>query len=162
MSVTPETQSPSTRRRPEKTQTKTGDRSPDQTRPPDPQRRPTDPPERALTSNRPSISGLEVDGSEHPRAGCARSGERSHPPRQVRRRLRALDALALVDALRSPPLICLSRRSSVTCGEFVIGERVVCSARWPNPPRVAHVRWVRTHLEQSRRQSDERTRGGVQ
>ena len=58
-----ETQSPTTHRRPEKTHTTEGDRSPDQTRPPDPQRRPTDPPESALTSNYRSISGLEVDGA---------------------------------------------------------------------------------------------------
>ena len=63
VSGTNETQSPSTHRRPEKTQTKEGDRSPDQTRPPDPQRRPTDPPESALTSNYRSIGGLEVDGA---------------------------------------------------------------------------------------------------
>ena len=52
VSGTNETQSPSThRRRPEKTQTQTkeGDRSPDQTRPPDPQRRSTDRPTRERT-----------------------------------------------------------------------------------------------------------------
>ena len=61
LSVISETQSPSTCRGPEKT--KTGNRSPYQTRPPDPQRRPTDPPESALTSNCRPIIGLEVDGA---------------------------------------------------------------------------------------------------
>ena len=61
--VPTKTQSPTTHRRPEKTQTNEGDRSPDQTRPPDPQRRPTDPPESALTSNCRSISGLELAGA---------------------------------------------------------------------------------------------------
>ena len=63
VSGTNETQSPSTHRRPEKTQTNEGYRPPDQTRPPDPQRRPTDPPESALTSNCRSMSELEVDGA---------------------------------------------------------------------------------------------------
>ena len=61
LSVISETQSPSTCTGPEKT--KTGNRSPYQTRPPDPQRRPTDPPESALTSNCRPIIGLEVDGA---------------------------------------------------------------------------------------------------
>ena len=78
------TQSPSTQRRPEKTQTNEGDRYPDQTRPPDPQRRPTDPPESALTSNCRSISGLELAGAAEVGvcAGCdgGRDGSRPSPP----------------------------------------------------------------------------------
>ena len=83
VSGTNETQSPSTHRRPEKTQTKEGDRSPDQTRPPDPQRRPTDPPESALTSNCRSMSELEVDGA-------AEFGA----PRRLRRRPRRQPAVS--------------------------------------------------------------------
>ena len=84
VSGTNKTQSPSTHRRPEKTQTKEGDRPPDQTRPPDPQRRPTDPPESALTSNCRSISGLELAGAAEVGvcAGCdgGRGGSRPSPP----------------------------------------------------------------------------------
>ena len=83
VSGTNETQSPSTHRRPEKTQTKEGDRPPDQTRPPDPQRRPTDPPESALTSNCRSMSELEVDGA-------AEFGA----PRRLRRRPRRQPAVS--------------------------------------------------------------------
>ena len=108
-SETPETQSPSTHRRPDKTQTKTGDRSPDQTRPTArPRDRQTHPERTYLAVGRlggplelagasqfgPCV-GLEGgrDGSRpsrppHGHAGCSRRGRtrlrgRERPPAQL-------------------------------------------------------------------------------
>ena len=107
---------PSARRRPEKTQTKEGDRSPDQTRPPDPQRRPTDPPESALTSNCRSISGLELAGAAEVGvcAGCdgGRDGSRPSPPPHGHARCSRRGRTRLRGRERPPAQLQVGARSS--------------------------------------------------